>query len=83
MYGYSVANGEIGLTLLRSPTYPDPDCDKGIHEFVYSLYPHIGDVRNSDVYMQAYLLNNPFISLKANGSGALSAEFLLISTDRT
>lgn len=81
-YGYSVANGEIGLTLLRSPTYPDPDCDKGIHEFVYSLYPHIGDVRNSDVYMQAYLLNNPFISLKANGNGTLPVEFSLISTDK-
>ena len=47
-----------------------------------SLYPHIGDVRSSDVYMQAYLLNNPFISLKANGSGALPAEFSLISTDK-
>jgi len=30
----------IGLTLLRSPTYPDPDCDRGHHEFRIAL--HVG-----------------------------------------
>lgn len=82
-YGYSVGNGEIGLTLLRCPTYPDPDCDKGVHKFVYSLYPHIGDVRNSAVYTQAYLLNNPFISTIASGKGKLPSEFSFISSDKS
>lgn len=81
-YGYSVCDGEIGLTLLRCPTYPDPDCDKGVHEFVYSLYPHAGDVRNSEVYKHAYLLNNPFVSAVSQGKGELPSEFSFVSTDK-
>jgi alpha-mannosidase len=39
----------IGLSLLRSPIYPDPFADEGDHEFVYALYPHSGDWRNGTV----------------------------------
>ena len=42
-YGYSLRGNVIGLSLLRSPIYPDPFADEGEHEFIYALYPHSGD----------------------------------------
>lgn len=58
-YGYEILGSETRLTLLRCATYPNPNGDKGKHEFTYSLYAHEGDLRNSDVVAQAYALNNP------------------------
>jgi alpha-mannosidase len=48
-YGYSIRGNVIGLSLLRSPIYPDPFADEGEHEFIYALYPHAGDWRNGTV----------------------------------
>jgi alpha-mannosidase len=48
-YGYSIRGNVIGLSLLRSPIYPDPFADEGDHEFIYALYPHAGDWRNGTV----------------------------------
>ncbi len=56
-YGYKVSDRELELTLLRSPTYPDPDCDQGDHDFTYSFFPHQGDLCQSDVQPQAWSLN--------------------------
>ncbi len=56
-YGYKVSDGELELTLLRSPTYPDPDCDQGEHSFTYSFFPHQGSLCQSDVHQQAWSLN--------------------------
>ncbi|MBD3376732.1 alpha-mannosidase 2c1 [candidate division KSB1 bacterium] len=39
-YGHKVLGNVLDLNLLRSPTYPDPDADRGVHEFTYSLFPH-------------------------------------------
>ncbi|WP_457566343.1 alpha-mannosidase [Caldithrix abyssi] len=58
-YGYKVQDNELNLNLLRAPTYPDPDCDRGEHSFVYSLLPHIGDLVHSDVMQEALQLNQP------------------------
>jgi len=41
-YGYDAAGNVLRLTLLRSPTWPDPDADQGQHHFHYALYPHAG-----------------------------------------
>ncbi|PKO14372.1 MAG: alpha-mannosidase [Chloroflexi bacterium HGW-Chloroflexi-10] len=47
-YGYDAhlsADGtytSLGLSLLRSPTYPDRQADQGEHVFRYSLLPHAG-----------------------------------------
>ncbi len=56
-YGYRVKGSELSLTLLRSPTDPDPVADRQRHAFVYSLLPHSGDLRNSDVPVHAAILN--------------------------
>lgn len=71
-YGHSCLGNVMGLTLLRSPMFPYPDADKGIHEFTYSIMPHAGDWRAAGVDRQAALLNDPLVAfpLAANHEGA-------------
>ena len=39
-YGYDAKDNVLRLSLLRSPTWPDPEADRGHHHFSYALYPH-------------------------------------------
>ena len=48
-YGYNVVGNVLGISLLRSPIYPDPYADEGNHEFVYAIYPHPGTWRHGTV----------------------------------
>ncbi|TAM77922.1 alpha-mannosidase [bacterium] len=46
-YGWSLGSGaaggvEVGLSLLRGTTWPDPDADLGEHVLEYALVPHGG-----------------------------------------
>ena len=43
----------LDLTLLRSPSNPDPDADIGEHEFTYSLLPHKYDLIRSAVIIES------------------------------
>jgi alpha-mannosidase len=63
-YGHDIHDHVIRLTLLRSPTMPDPTADVGEHEFKYSLYPHEGSW-NEETQREAYLLNDPIIVYKS------------------
>jgi alpha-mannosidase len=54
-YGYNVQGNVLGLSLLRSPVYPDPYADEGEHEFVYAIYPHRGTWRHSTIQAARYL----------------------------
>src|SRR5690606_19245142 len=47
------------LSLLKSATYPDPQADRGEHEFTYALYPHEGDWSEGGTVQAAALLNQP------------------------
>ncbi|MBR2951075.1 MAG: alpha-mannosidase [Lachnospiraceae bacterium] len=58
-YGYDIKDNCLRLTLLRSPVFPDPTGDKGIHNFTYSVYPHSGDWRIGSTVKEAYRLNIP------------------------
>ncbi|MBV8587937.1 MAG: alpha-mannosidase, partial [Verrucomicrobia bacterium] len=49
-YGYSCHGNVLGISLLRSPIYPDPYADEGEHEFSYALFPHPGDWRTGTVH---------------------------------
>jgi len=60
-YGHDVRDHVLRITLLRAPQYPDPQADRGIHHFCYSLLPHPGSW-GRDTAAQAYLLNDPVIS---------------------
>jgi alpha-mannosidase len=58
-YGHSCRDGLLGLSLLRSTKFPDPDADMGEHRFTYSLMPHGGDWRKAAVDVEAEALNRP------------------------
>ena len=58
-YGYDALDNTLRITLLRSPTSPDPDADQGPQHFTYALYPHTGTWKQADTVRRAYELNNP------------------------
>jgi alpha-mannosidase len=58
-YGHDVHASTIRVSLLRSPTEPDPHADQGIHSVTYSLYPHPGDWRAGGVMATGYAMNRP------------------------
>jgi alpha-mannosidase len=70
-YGHDVRGNVLRLTLLRGPTYPDPNADLGQHHFTYSLLPHQGDWRQTTA-AAAYALNDPPILRRSKGGGANS-----------
>lgn len=81
-YGYSVHDGIIGLSMIKSGIYPNPDADKEYHEFTYSIYPHSGDWREAGTVAQSYLLNNPFSAvMKEKDGGTLAASQSFVMTD--
>jgi alpha-mannosidase len=61
-YGCDSKRDRLRLTLLRSSRWPDPEADRGIHEFTYAIYPHCGDWKSALTVRQGYELNH---SLKA------------------
>ncbi len=61
-YGYDAKDNVLRLSLLRSPTWPDPETDQGQHEFTYSLYPHGGTWREAMTVHQGYELNYPLMT---------------------
>lgn len=64
-YGHDIRDHIMRITLLRSPTAPDPMADYGEHQFKYSLYPHTG-LWDEETQREAYLLNDPIIVYKSN-----------------
>ncbi len=58
-YGYDISGNVIRLSLLRAPTWPDPEADRGHHRFTYRLLPHAGDLRAAGVIDAGYNLNVP------------------------
>jgi alpha-mannosidase len=61
-YGHDIHDGVMKLSLLRSPTWPDPMADRGRHEFTYSLYPHAGAWHESQVVHRGQELNQPLLA---------------------
>ena len=60
-YGYSARDNVLGISLLRSPSTPDPLADEGEHRFTYSLLPHPGDWTEAGVAREAFSLNTPLV----------------------
>lgn len=56
-YGYDAQPSQLRLTLLRSPNWPDPGCDRGHHQFTYAIYPHSGTWQTAQVTRRGYELN--------------------------
>jgi alpha-mannosidase len=62
-YGYDIRGNVLRLSLLRAPTWPDPEADRGHHKFTYRLLPHAGDLREAGVIDAAYDLNVPLCTV--------------------
>ena len=60
-YGHHAFGNELGLSLLRSPVYPDPFADEGRQSFTYALFPHAGDWLTGGVLAEAEDLNQPLL----------------------
>jgi len=58
-YGYDFLGGVLRLSLLRAPVAPDPQADRRLHEFTYSLLPHDGPFADGETVRAAYELNAP------------------------
>lgn len=82
-YGVSVSDGVIGLSMLKSAVYPNPEADQELHEFIYSIYPHEGDWKSAGTVNQAYQLNNPLTACwKEKEGGTLPEKYSLVFTDK-
>ena len=81
-YGCDIHDGVIGLSLLKSATYPNPEADRERHEFLYSLFPHQGGWREAGVVQAAYALNNSMkaVAIPATPQGALPKAISLINS---
>ncbi|MBI4920964.1 MAG: alpha-mannosidase [Devosia nanyangense] len=66
-YGHSVRGNVLGLSLLRSPIYPDPLADEGTQSFAYALLPHTGDWHEGGVREEAEDLNQPLLVTEVTG----------------
>ncbi len=67
-YGHDLHRGALRLTLLRAPSYPDPDADRGDHHFTYSLLPHVSRCTEADVIAEAARLNQPVVAAASTGA---------------
>jgi alpha-mannosidase len=77
-YGHSAKGNVLGLSLVRSPVYPDPLADEGGQRFTYALYPHAGDWHEGRVREEAEDLNQPLCGAMA--SGVHNVEYQLLAT---
>jgi alpha-mannosidase len=74
-YGHDIHDNVMRITLLRSPTMPDPTADFGEHQFKYSLYPHAGSW-DEETQREAYLLNDPIVVYKSEVKSEKSKKLL-------
>ncbi|MDJ0726542.1 MAG: alpha-mannosidase [Prochloraceae cyanobacterium] len=58
-YGCDIKSDRMRITLLRSPVWPDPNADRGKHQFSYAVYPHQGNWQSAFTVRRGYELNIP------------------------
>jgi alpha-mannosidase len=74
-YGYDAAGNVLRLTLLRSPTWPDPEADRGHHHFHFALYPHAGTWKDAMTVRHGWEYNYPLTAVVTTAHpGSLPAE---------
>jgi alpha-mannosidase len=82
-YGYDAKGNVLRISLLRSPTWPDPDADRGHHHFAYSLYPHVGDWKQALTVRHGYDFNEPLKAVTVSShTGAWHEERSFVGVDQ-
>ncbi|MBR3438632.1 MAG: alpha-mannosidase, partial [Clostridia bacterium] len=83
-YGWTVKNGRIKPSMLRSQVRPNHLQDRERHDFTYALYPHSGAVSTSYVVQEAYSLNVPLYCVRVKESrNGIGSEFSLVNADKS
>jgi alpha-mannosidase len=81
-YGYDAVGNVLRLTLLRSPTWPDPDADQGHHHFHYALYPHAGTWKEAMTVRHGWEYDYPLQAMVTTAhAGSLPAEHSFASVE--
>ena len=81
-FGYDCAGNVLRLTLLRSPTWPDPNADRGSQHFHYALYPHAGDWKQALTVRHGWEYNYPLTAVATTAhAGAMPAEHSFVAVD--
>lgn len=80
-HGYTNWDSKIGLSLLKSPIYPNPWSDLGEGEFTYYIYPHKGDWFEGEVYKRALEVWSKLRVVKAERVKRKAKEFSFMRTD--
>jgi len=79
-YGYDAKDNVLRLSLLRSPTWPDPEADRGHHHFSYALYPHAGTWKQARTERAGYEYNYRLRAMQVEShTGGLPAEHSYLS----
>ena len=79
-YGYDCKDNVLRLTLLRSPTDPDPVADRGHQHFGYVLYPHAGDWKSAMTVRHGFDYNYKLHALQVTShAGTMPLEHSFIS----
>ncbi len=79
-FGYDAVGNLLRLSLLRSPTSPDPDADRGHQHFSYALYPHAGDWKQAMTIRHGYEFNEKPTAMKVEAhAGEMPPEFSFVS----
>ena len=81
-YGYDAVGNTLRLTLLRSPTWPDPDADRGEQRFAYALYPHAGAWKTAATVARGWEFNYGLQAMQVSEhEGALAPEHSFARAD--
>ncbi len=81
-YGYDAVGNTLRLTLLRSPTWPDPVADRKEHQFSYILYPHAGSWQQAGTVEHGYNANYKLRAMQVEAhEGEMKAEHSFVSAD--
>ncbi|MDW8061579.1 MAG: glycoside hydrolase family 38 C-terminal domain-containing protein [Nitrososphaerota archaeon] len=82
-HGYTVREGRVGLSLLKSPLMPNPWSDLGLSKTTYYVYPHLGDYRIGEVYRRAYeVWSGVRWVIKDSDGGSLPSRYSLMEIPR-
>ncbi|MGC2607671.1 MAG: glycoside hydrolase family 38 C-terminal domain-containing protein, partial [Silvibacterium sp.] len=81
-YGYDAVGNLLRLTLLRSPTWPDPNADRGHQHFSYALYPHGGDWKQALTVRHGFDFNYKLSATQvAAHTGEMAAQHSFVSVE--
>lgn len=81
-YGYDARDNVLRLSLLRSPTWPDPVADRGRQQFTFALYPHAGDWKQALTVRHGFDFNYGLKAMQVEAhEGALPARHSFVSAE--